>query len=194
MKGIKHTITPAQERWLREHFRHTKNFEIAERLGISETSLHRLARAWGLKKTSRFMRKCQRATADAAKASHLRNGTYPPKGYRIPRSEEHRFRPGETGLQRLGERKEGRRVERSAESRRETWREEKARAVFGVERRTRLRVVRLPRYVACQRYYLRSRGPDEGQLPPVRPLRVQADRGRHMRETPAWYSGMIAEL
>lgn len=158
MKGVKHTITPAQERWLREHFRNTRNAEIAERLGISETSVHRLARLWGLTKTPRFMRKCQRATADAAKASHLRNGTYPPKGYRIPRSEEFQFRPGVSGAERLGKRKERRRVEKSAESRRRTLKEERARALFGLERRTRLRVVRLPRYVARQRYYLRSRG------------------------------------
>lgn len=158
MKTEKITLTPGQLKWLEEHFKHTRNAEAARRLGISETSLHRFARRLGLKKTPQFMRKCQRATADAAKASHLRNGTYPPKGYIIPGSENNRFRKGETSLQRIGKRKERIRVEKSAASRRQILKEERARALFGIPRKTRLNVVRRPRYIACQRYYLRKLG------------------------------------
>jgi len=81
----------AQE-WIIRHFKHTKNAEIAERFGISMEWLHRFARKHGLRKTPQFMKKCQLATAAAAKASHLRNGTYPPKGYQIPNA--NRFKPG----------------------------------------------------------------------------------------------------
>jgi hypothetical protein len=157
-KTEKITLTEEQERWLVRHFRHTRNEEIGERLGISQSSLHRLARELGLTKSRQFVRKMQRNAADKAKASHLRNGTYPPKGYRIPRSEEFQFKAGVTPVERLGNRRERKRIERSAESRRKTFREEKARALFGVPRKTRLRVVKEPRGKTCQRWYLKSRG------------------------------------
>lgn len=157
-KTTRIALTPEQERWLVAHFRHTTNPEIARRLGISETTMHRFARKLGLTKSRQHMRKTQRNAADKAKASHLRNGTYPPKGYIIPRSEEFRFKAGVTPVERLGKRKERKRVERSAESRRKTFREEKARTLFGVPRKTRLRVVKEPRGKTCQRWYLKSRG------------------------------------
>lgn len=152
-KTEKITLTPEQERWLVAHFRHTTNPEIARRLGISETTMHRFARKLGLTKSRQHMRKTQRNAADKAKESHLRNGTYPPKGYIIPRSEEFRFKAGVTPVERLGKRRERQRIERSAESRRKTFREERARALFGVPRRTGLRVVKEPRGKTCQRWY-----------------------------------------
>ena len=157
-KTDKITLTPEQERWLVAHFRHTTNPEIARRLGISETTMHRFARELGLTKTRQFMRKQQRNAADKAKESHLRNGTYPPKGYRIPRSEEFQFKAGVTPVERLGKRRERKRIEKSAESLRKTRREEKARALFGVPRKTRLRVVREPKGKTELRWYLKSRG------------------------------------
>ena len=157
-QGVKHTLTEKEERWLRLHFKHTKNAEIAEYLGISETAVHRFARQFGLTKTPVFQKKMQRNAADKAKASHLANGTYPPKGYRIPRSEEHQFQKGVTPLQRLGKRKERIRVERSAAGRKETFKLERARATFGLEQKTKLKVVRHPRYLTLQRNYLRKLG------------------------------------
>ena len=157
-KTDKITLTPEQERWLKAHFRHTRNEEIGERLGISQSSLHRFARELGLTKTRQFMRKVQRNAADKAKESHLRNGTYPPKGFIIPGSEAHRFRKGEAPVVRIGKVRERRRIEKSAESLRKTRREEKARALFGVPRKTRLRVVREPKGKTELRWYLKSRG------------------------------------
>ena len=157
-KTDKIALTPEQERWLVAHFRHTKNDDIMDRFGWSHSTLHRFARQLGLTKTRQFMRKVQREAADKAKASHLRNGTYPPKGYIIPRSEEFRFKAGVTPVERLGKRRERRRIEKSAESRRRTFKEERSRRVFGLPQRTGLRVIRFPRYVAYQRYHLRKLG------------------------------------
>ncbi|MBR6280835.1 MAG: hypothetical protein IKR32_06025, partial [Bacteroidales bacterium] len=145
MKTEKIILTPRQEAWLCRHFRNTKNAELAARLGISETSLHRFARSLGLTKTPQFMRKCQAATAAAAKASHLRNGTYPPKGYRIPRSEEFQFKPGETPLDRLGKRREKKRVEKALATRNATIRDERLRIRWGLEQRTRMKLNPQPR-------------------------------------------------
>ena len=151
-------MTPEQEKWLTAHFKHTKNDEIMEKFGWSHSTLHRFARQLGLKKTKQFMHKCQWETSRKAKESHLRNGTYPPKGYQIPGSENNRFRKGETSLQRLGARRERKRLEKSAESRRKTIKEERARVIFGLPQRTKLHLVKRPRYVTSQRYYLRKLG------------------------------------
>lgn len=91
---------------LRKMFKNTPNDVIMEKLDISFSTLHRAARALGLTKTKRFMRRCQRDAAAKARNSHIVNGTYPPKGYIIPGSERYRFKAGETPLQRLGARKE----------------------------------------------------------------------------------------
>ena len=104
------------------------------------------------------MTKCQRATADAAKASHLRNRTYPAKGTKIPRSEEFWFKAGESPLQRLGARREALRVQKSTESRRRTWARERARATFGLPQQTKLRVIPVPKKKIQQRHYLKKRG------------------------------------
>lgn len=157
-KAYKITLTPEQETWLVRHFKHTKNAEAAARLGISERSLTRIARRLGLEKSRQFMRKAQKNTAEKARESHLRNGTYPPKGFIIPGSEAHRFKKGEAPIVRIGKAGERKRIERSAESRRKTFREEKARALFGVPRKTRLRVVREPKGKTELRWYLKSRG------------------------------------
>lgn len=143
---------------LKKMYRNTKNDEIMLKLDISFGTLHRTARALGLVKTKRFMRGCQRDTAARARESHIVNGTYPPKGYIIPGSERYRFKAGETSLQRLGARKERRRVEKSAESRRQTWKEERARRCFGLPQQTKLRVRNYGRKMHVEAYYLRKHG------------------------------------
>lgn len=105
---------------LRKMFKNTPNDVIMEKLDISFSTLHRTARALGLVKTKQFMRGCQRDAAARARESHIIHGTYPPKGYIIPGSESYRFKAGVTNKQRFGARKERRRVEKSAESRRQS--------------------------------------------------------------------------
>ncbi len=147
-------LSPAQEAWLRKHFKHTKNDDIAAKFGWSQTTLHRFARQMGLTKTPQFQSKCQRNAADKAKASHLRNGTYPPKGYIIPKSQEHRFKPGHKET----EAAKRRRVAKAVETMRQIRKEEKARANWGLRQLTKLRVIAQPRRAATQRHYLRKRG------------------------------------
>lgn len=158
MKGIKYTLTEKQEAWLKRHFRNTKNADLCERLGISETALHRFARKLGLTKTKRFMKKMQANAAAKARESHLAFNTYPPKGYRIPRSEEFQFKPGVRPVDRLGKRREAKRVQRSVETRRKTFRFERARATFGLPQKTKLRVKQQPRQKILDRSYLKQRG------------------------------------
>lgn len=158
MKGVKTILDDKAQAWIIKHFKHTKNAEIAERYGISETYLHRFAREHGLTKTKQFQRKCQAETSAAAALSHRIHGTYPPKGYIIPGSERHRFRKGESSRERLGEKGEAERIRKSAESRRKTWKLEHARKTFGLPQETRLRVFKQPKAWVSQRYSLKKHG------------------------------------
>ena len=151
-------LTPKQEAWLVRHYKHTKNAEIAERLGVSPRTVNRLANLYGLKKSAQFIRKTQTDAAAAAKLSHLRHGTYPPKGYIIPRSAEFQFRAGETPAARMGEKRWKEAHARAVESRKKTWRHEHARWIFGVERKTKLRVAQQPKQRILDRHYLKKRG------------------------------------
>ena len=67
-------LTDAQTKWLQKHFKHTKNDVIRERLGLSHSTLHRIARELGLKKTRQFMTKMQMAASMAPKGA-LKRGS-----------------------------------------------------------------------------------------------------------------------
>lgn len=151
-------LTDQQEAWLTKHFKHTKNSEIASRLGISERSVNRLAKRRGLTKSKQFIKKCQEEAAARANESNRINGTYPPKGYKIPRSEEFRFKKGERSIDRIGAAREAQRIAKSTASWKETFRLEKARALYGLPRQTKLQVIKRPRRLVHTRYYLRKRG------------------------------------
>lgn len=151
-------LTEQQEAWLTKHFKHTKNAEIASRLGISERSVNRLAKRRGLTKSKQFIRKTQLEAAAKANESNRINGTYPPKGYKIPRSEEFWFKKGESNIDRFGVKKNAERIVNNTQSRKETFRLEKARALYGLPRQTKLQVIKRPRRQIDMRYYLRKRG------------------------------------
>ena len=158
MQGVKTILTDKQLDYLVRHFKDTDNEYLAMKLGISETVLHRFARRFGLKKTRAHMRQMQRETAAAAKASHLAHDTYPPKGYIIPRSEEFRFKKGESSRKRWGKVKERHRIEKAAASRRETMIDERMRVRMGKPQLTKMRVTRQPHQKILDRSYLKKRG------------------------------------
>lgn len=151
-------LTDEQKEWLVKHFKHTKNAEIAERLGCSVRSVTRIARKMGLTKTKQFMRKCQLNAAAEADRVNRELGLYPPKGYKIPNGDKGRFKEGEKPVDRLGAKREAARVAKIVESRRATFKLEKARALFGLPRQTKLLVVRKPRRQVYYRGVLRSKG------------------------------------
>ena len=151
-------LTEKQEVWFRKHFKHTQNKEIAERLNISLRSVSRLASRMGLKKTKQYLRKCQLESTKHMNEYNRINGTYPPKGYKIPRGEEFRFKKGERPIDRIGAKREADRISRSAASRRKTFQLEKARALYGIPQQTKLQVVKHPRKQILLRYYLRKLG------------------------------------
>ena len=147
-----------KEAWLVKHFRNTKNDVIMKKLGLSHSTLHRFARELGLKKTKQFMRKCQRATSEAAKASHLANGTYPPKGYIIPRSEEFRYKPGEKPWSKCGRRRWNRGRKKASETWKHTFLVDRVRRQNGFPQITKLKTGTTPLRKIQDRSYLKKRG------------------------------------
>lgn len=77
-------LTEERALWLKLNFPHMSNQICALILGISPRTVVRLARRMGINKTPQFMRECQAHTSKRAKESHLKNGTYPAKGYYSP--------------------------------------------------------------------------------------------------------------
>lgn len=90
-------LSTSQESWMRLNYPHMSTDICALILGISHSSVTRYARRLGLQKTDQFMKECQAHTAKKAKESHLKNGTYPPKGIvndNLAQGVAFRFRPG----------------------------------------------------------------------------------------------------
>ena len=157
-RGVKIILTEEQERWLVKHFKHTSNAECASRLNISSRTVTRIARELDLHKTPQFMRKWSSIGLERAHESHRINGTYPPKGFHIPNSEKHQFKPGVSSLQRIGKKKEAQRIEKCVATRLKTIKSERARIVFGLPQRTNLKLVHQDPKRRYQRWYLKQRG------------------------------------
>lgn len=65
MKG-EIVLDEQQTKWLKTHYKHTKNKELAEKFGISIRTLRRLAVDMCLSKSKQFMRKTQKEATDKA--------------------------------------------------------------------------------------------------------------------------------
>lgn len=151
-------LTPEQEAYLVKHYKNTKNDVLMERLGLKFSTFHRIVRQLGLHKTKQFMRKMQHECSEAAKASHLKNGTYPPKGYRIPRSEEFQYKPGDKPWSRCGKRKWAVGRKKAAETWKKTFLIERCRRINGFPPITKLKTGTTPRQKIADRSYLKKRG------------------------------------
>jgi hypothetical protein len=155
------------------------------RLGLSHSTLHRFARELGLKKSKQFMQKCAQNGAEAAWVVNRRNG-WPPKGYIILKSREYGFQKGITSLQRLGPDREAERVRKSAESRRAPVKRERARIVWGLEQKTKLKLVTNRkkiqyRYAQRQHGYEIGRGESEAYVVDgtIRSVKVETEARKH---------------
>lgn len=87
-------LTREEKLWLRLNYPHMSNEICAIRIGCGWRTVVRIARMMGLEKTPQFMKECQAHTAKKAKDSHLKNGTYPPKGWYSPnlqKGEKYKF-------------------------------------------------------------------------------------------------------
>lgn len=149
------TLTPEQDAWLRENFATVLNCKLADELGVSLRTVVRMARARGLVKDmsaieGERIEKARKALKHAYATKKIQ--LHPENGIAA------RFKPGYKARELFGEEKLAEMRRKGAETRKRTFAEERARATFGLPRRTRLRVVRQPRQKILDRCYLKRRG------------------------------------
>ena len=156
-KWGKMTLTDEERVWMEEHFAHTKNEEVACRLGVSLRTAVRLAREMGLEKSVEFVRAMQanavkhavranRGQGNAGKANLLKYG------------EAYQFKPGIGNKDRLSAEALSEMYRRSAETRKRTVMAERRRVAFGLEQQTALRVTKAPKAKVLLRHRLRKCG------------------------------------
>lgn len=151
-------LTQEQREWFVANFDHTKNQELADRLGTSIRTVTRMARELGLWKTKEFVAAMQRnASEHGARATRLMGGNVGAANL-LKYGKATRFKPGTRQKDRMNaEAYEAMLVKRGA-ARRELFRKERLRVNWGFEQKTNLRVVQCPREKVLLRLNLRRHG------------------------------------
>ena len=154
-------LEPKQLDYLVRHFRDHENEFLAFHLGISETSLSRLARHFGLKKSAAYLK------ARAVEGGHTSiyyhrkrdDGFIPKKGDPVrPGAERGWFKSGERSIDRIGPEREADRREKAAATRKATRLDEHLRLQRGLPQRTKMKIRTVPPGTYGQRHYLKARG------------------------------------
>lgn len=151
-------LTLEQLEWLKENFGSTKNQELANELGTSPRSITRMARELGLWKTKEFISAMQRNASECgARVNRVNGGNAGTKNLLVY-GKAYRFKAGESNRERMSEEAFKEMHRRIGESRKETFRKEKRRVLFGLEQKTGLRVVQCPKEKISLRNNLRKHG------------------------------------
>ena len=151
-------LSASQLEWFINHFADTKNQKLAEALGTSLRSVTRIARELGLWKSKEFMSAMQHnASEHGAKANRLTGGNAGARNLLIY-GRDHRFKAGESNKDRMSAEDFAAMHRRIGESRKETFKKERRRVIFGLEQQTNLRVVQCPKEKVSLRLNLRKRG------------------------------------
>ena len=166
-------LTDEQREWLCRWFPEEENSRLMKASGMSHATLHRFARELGLTKSPKGMKRIKRRQAQHIKRVCEKNGYYDSIRGRKP-SEACRkataqmwqeVREGKREhpaiiMKRENPRKYRQWVQHMSDERRDTIRKEKRRVLYGMERKTRLRIV-LCKYTKRQvshRYNALKRG------------------------------------
>lgn len=121
-------------KWLREHFADTKNSVCAQVLGVSESTLHRLARANSLVKTKEFVMQMQHEASIASAEANRGIPAHPnSRAALIQYGSAYRFKCGHVPPARTPEV-----ADRIARNRNRTIAAERRRMEYGLPPRTRL--------------------------------------------------------
>lgn len=131
-------LTEEQKEWLISNFPFMKNNDLALHLGCSIRNVGKIGRKMGLKKNTHILHSWMAECAKKATQSNLERG-YPPKGYIVPQGDNEE------------------RKKKIRESLKKIRQEEKARALFGLPRKTKLKVVKKPDFQIRLRYYLKKK-------------------------------------
>lgn len=151
-------LTQEQREWFVANFDHTKNQELADHLGTSVRTVTRMARELGLWKTKEFVAAMQRnASEHGARANRLMGGNAGAVNL-LKYGKATRFKPGTSQKERMSAEAFADMHRRIGLSRKETFKKERRRVIFGLEQKTNLRVVQCPREKVLLRLNLRRHG------------------------------------
>ena len=147
-----HTPTAEEEAWIVQHFPNTPNPEIMQRIDIGESTLHRIARKHGLKKTSQYMNRARRLNAEVGTRRCRELGVYKENAVRArlmwqsiktrPREEWPGYKPGLKPWEQPGmtRRKYVRAKQKAEEAMRHQRKMEHFRIISGEKQQTKLRL------------------------------------------------------
>lgn len=166
------TLTEREVAWIVQHYKHTRNEDIMRRFDIGESTLHRLARKHGLRKSRQQMRKMQAAAAETARQTCVDYGVYEQTAERMRQkmrdlhaSGEYfpgGFKPGVSNKDRMSPRRYRETVARAHAKRNETIRKDRLRLSWGLPQKSRMRLSladeKTRRRKAHYRMMLRKRG------------------------------------
>lgn len=161
--GHPYILTDEQRSWLQKWFPEEENSRLIKASGMSHSTLHRFARELGLKKSEAGMKRIKKRQAAHIKRVCEKNGYYDSIRGRQPSEQcreatarmwqdiregrrEHPF----AVMKRENPRKYRQYMKRKSEERRKTIRTERARMLYGLPRKTRLRSVVMQKYTRSQ--------------------------------------------
>ena len=157
-KYSKIILSETEQQWMRNNFCKTKNAEVAEHLGISHRTVVRIAREMGLVKHPDFTKAMQRnASEHAAKRNRANGGNAGAKNLLIY-GKAYQFKKGERQKDKMSAEAFDAMHRHIGEQRKKTFKAEKRRVIFGLEQKTKLRVVQAPKEKICLRNGLRKKG------------------------------------
>lgn len=157
-KYSKIILSEAEQQWMRNNFCKTKNAEVAEHLGISHRTVVRIAREMGLAKLPEFTKAMQQnASEHAARRNRANGGNAGAKNLLIY-GKAYQFKKGERQKDKMSAEAFDAMHRHIGEQRKKTFKAEKRRVIFGLEQKTKLRVVQAPKEKICLRNGLRKKG------------------------------------
>jgi hypothetical protein len=167
-KGQVHrrVLNDEQVEWLKRWFPTIENKRLAEAMHISLYKLHDFARQYGLKKSEAGMKAIKRRQTKAMAKTNHKNGCYDRKRGHAPseatlEGNRRRWEDIRAGLRELpqetAKRKHPRKwqasLKKRSENRREMIRKEKQRIIYGLERKTNLKIVVMTPYTRSQTHH-----------------------------------------
>jgi len=162
-KGHRLIINKEQREWLCQWFPTIENKRLAKAMGVGLSKLHYFARELGLTKSEAGWRAIKRRQAKAMAKTNERNGCYDRKRGHAPseatlEGNRRRWEEYRQGLrespQATAKRKNPMKwkasLKKRSDDRREMIRKEKRRIIYGLERKTNLKVVVMKPYTRSQ--------------------------------------------
>ena len=162
-KGHRLIINKEQREWLCQWFPTIENKRLAKAMGISQSKLHCFAHELGLTKSEAGWRAIKRRQVKAMAKTNRKNGCYDRKRGHAPSEEtlegnRRRWEEYRQGLrespQATAKRKNPMKwkasLKKRSDDRREMIRKEKRRIIYGLERKTNLKVVVMKPYTRSQ--------------------------------------------